>query len=87
MPKTSDKIIFRQQNQVRCILVREKVFYPFCLVMSPSSTSYFPPPLLREGQKPGDFMNPQVIPTCIAFWPGEKEWKLVQKRLCIGTLL
>ena len=24
-----------------------------------------------EGRKPGVFMNPQV-PTCIAFWPGEK---------------
>jgi hypothetical protein len=30
----------------------------------------------REGRKPGVFMNPQVIPTCIAFWPGEKELNL-----------
>jgi hypothetical protein len=41
----------------------------------------------REGRKLGVFMNPQVIPTCIAFWPGEKEWNLVQKRLYVGTLL
>jgi hypothetical protein len=27
----------------------------------------------REGRKPGVFMNPRVIPTGIAFWPGEKE--------------
>ncbi len=42
---------------------------------------------LREGRKPGVFMNPRVIPTCIAFWPGEKEWNLEQKRLYVGTLL
>ena len=30
----------------------------------------------REGRKPGAFMNPQVIPTCIDFWPGEKELNL-----------
>ena len=29
-----------------------------------------------EGRKPGVFMNPPVIPTCIAFWPGEKELNL-----------
>jgi hypothetical protein len=29
-----------------------------------------------EGRKPGVFMNPRVIPTCIAFWPGEKELNL-----------
>jgi hypothetical protein len=29
-----------------------------------------------EGQKPGAFINPRVIPTCIAFWPGEKELNL-----------
>ena len=29
-----------------------------------------------EGRKPGAFMNPRVIPTCIAFWPGEKELNL-----------
>ncbi len=40
-----------------------------------------------EGWKPAVFMNPRVIPTCIDFWPGEKEWNLVQKRLYIGTLL
>jgi hypothetical protein len=32
--------------------------------------------ILREGRKPGVFMNPRVIPTCIAFWPGEKELNL-----------
>ncbi len=31
---------------------------------------------IREGRKPGAFMNPQFIPTCIAFWPGEKELNL-----------
>ncbi len=41
----------------------------------------------REGRKHGVFMNPRVIPTCIAFWPGKKEWSLVQKRLYVGTLL
>jgi hypothetical protein len=25
-------------------------------------------------------MNPQVIPTCIAFWPGEKEWNLITEK-------
>ncbi len=34
------------------------------------------PSLWREGRKPGAFMNPRVIPTCIAFWPGEKELNL-----------
>ena len=32
--------------------------------------------ILREGRKPGALMNPRVIPTCIAFWPGEKELNL-----------
>ncbi len=27
----------------------------------------------REGRKPGVFMNPRVIPTCIAFWSGWRE--------------
>jgi hypothetical protein len=31
---------------------------------------------LWEGRKPGVFMNPRVFPTCIAFWPGEKELNL-----------
>ena len=30
----------------------------------------------REGRKPGALMNPRVIPTCIAFWPEEKELNL-----------
>ena len=29
--------------------------------------------LAGEGRKPGVFMNPQVIPTCIAFWSGWRE--------------
>ncbi len=29
--------------------------------------------LLREGRKPEVFMNPRVIPTCIAFWSGWRE--------------
>jgi len=29
-----------------------------------------------EGRKPGALMNPRVIPTCFAFWPGEKELNL-----------
>ena len=29
--------------------------------------------LVREGRKPGVFMNPRVIPTCIAFWSGWRE--------------
>ncbi len=37
--------------------------------------------LLREGRKPGAFMNPRVIPTCIAFWPGEKELNLNIKHM------
>ena len=32
-----------------------------------------------EGRKPGALMNPRVIPTCIAFWPGEKELNLHRK--------
>ncbi len=32
-----------------------------------------------EGRKSGFFMNPRVIPTCIAFWPGEKEWNQYRK--------
>jgi hypothetical protein len=31
---------------------------------------------VREGRKPGAFTNPRVIPTCIAFWPREKELNL-----------
>ncbi len=27
----------------------------------------------REGRKPWVFMNPRVIPTCIAFWSGWRE--------------
>jgi hypothetical protein len=34
---------------------------------------------LREVRKPGVFVNPRVIPTCIAFWPEEKELNLHRK--------
>ena len=30
----------------------------------------------RGAETWGAFMNPRVIPTCIAFWPGEKELNL-----------
>jgi hypothetical protein len=50
---------------------------PFCRTKNWNSRNdfevRFPP---REGRKPVAFMNPRVIPTCIAFWPGEKELNL-----------
>ena len=40
-----------------------------------------------EGRKHGAFMNPRVIPTCIAFWPGEKELNLHIKHTTLEPYL
>ena len=72
MGRVFPKIFFGTIRRISNLTNLAVTSWAFSCLLSPGFYGVFG----GEGRKPGVFMNPRVIPTCIAFWPGEKELNL-----------